>query len=132
VCIPVSQAEYQSEQGSHSGFYIRVGLKSGTIFGKFKSIALTTSLADVVPIVCRPLFVAGSENGSLAPFLDGEVPNSLVAEVGGRVQRFREFVVFKGDQIFIECVQALPVRRAAVAFLAKQYLKIHICYKSKL
>jgi hypothetical protein len=64
-------------------FLFLARLESGVILGTFEVYCMmTASLADVVFIVCRPLFVTGSENGSLAPFLDGEVPNSLVAEVG--------------------------------------------------
>ena len=58
-----------------------------------------------------PLFTDDTRS-YLAKRVDGVAPNSLVAETGGRVQRFREFVVFQPDQIMVEYLVAYKRKRA--------------------
>lgn len=57
------------------------------------------------------LFSDGSTRASLAPLADGVLPQSLRAETGGRVQRFREYVVFSPDQILVEYLVAYQRKR---------------------
>lgn len=89
----------------------------------------------------KPLFT-DDRRSQLAPFDDGATPSSLVAETGGRVQGFREFVVFNPDQIFIEyviayrrvrrfCTCGLPiVERTVVKAGDNHGRRIHQCGKA--
>jgi len=47
-----------------------------------------------------------SERRTLAPRTDGSVPNSILAEPGGAVQTFREYIIFQPEAIFVEYLVA--------------------------
>lgn len=53
----------------------------------------------------RPLFTDETRS-AIVPFGNGTIPSSLIAEPGGQVQTFREFIVFNPDQIFVEYLVA--------------------------
>jgi hypothetical protein len=53
----------------------------------------------------RTLFTDETRS-AIVPFGNGTIPSSLIAEPGGQVQTFQEFIVFKPDQIFVEYLVA--------------------------
>jgi hypothetical protein len=88
-----------------------------------------------------PLYEDGSRS-SLAAVSDGSHPDSLVVELGGRKHRFREFVVFHQDQIFVEfliayqrvrslCKCGLPVSEKTVVNGENRGRPIHWCHWPK-
>lgn len=90
-----------------------------------------------------PLY-ADASSSSLAPFSDSTVvPDSLIAEKGGSCEnKFREFVVFKSDQIIVEhlvayrrvqslCNCRLPVTERTVVNVDNRGRKAHFCHWEK-
>lgn len=78
----------------------------------------------------------------LAPLADGSAPTSLVAELGDRIARFREFVVFSPDQILVEYLVAYQRKRTlcdcgepaierTVVNGHNRNRKVHFCAKPK-
>ena len=57
------------------------------------------------------LFSDGEARATLAPLAGGVPPQSLRAETGERIQRFREYVVFSPDQILVEYLVAYQRKR---------------------